>query len=630
MPGPAANPRVRLLRSAAVWLFLLLGTAAGLAQTNIPIKIKGFKFPGEFYPPPNQTQAKTLVEGAVGEMLPDKRFQVSEARLQTFLKDGTRELLVQTPLCFFDPAARVLDSPGLIEAQTGDNKFSMSGEGFLWRQTNSSLTISNRVHTIVHTAGLTRAGINPAPQPAQGTNDILEITSDRFDYLTDSGLGVYRGNVRVRGVNLSVDAAVLTLEVPLRERALQSVTAEGDVVLDYALAPDSRVHATGGRAVYAADTGLVHVTGEPAWQWQQREGRGDDFVIDQTNKIVRATGRTWLKLPVSPAGQTAFLAPRPAGAPAPPAGTNAFLEITSSRYEITTNLALFRGPVEATHHTGDQTSGTLNCDMLTVYLAGTNQIQSLVADENVRIHQDDNQFTSGRAVYTATNGVLELTRRPAWQAGQHSGKGDVITIDAPRDEMLVAGNAAMRFPAGELGSLAGLSPSNAPAIKTRPTAAQFAEIFSDRYRLQSRRDALFEGGVYISHPNVNWACETLDVQLPEPGGRVEKIVSHQSVIFELVDEQKRRIHGSGDKAVYIGTFTSAATNEVLELTGNPCWLRSYAANGATNGLVRSPVLVLDLARRKAVIPPGNWAIRGAAPAPGLDAIGLPERFKRKP
>ena len=37
----------------------------------------------------------------------------------------------------------------ICKLQTGDGKFRVEGDGFLWRQNDSFLTISNHVHTVI-------------------------------------------------------------------------------------------------------------------------------------------------------------------------------------------------------------------------------------------------------------------------------------------------------------------------------------------------------------------------------------------------------------------------------------------------------------------------------------------------
>src|SRR5439155_121212 len=258
------------------------------------------------------------------------------------------ELQVEAPQCVYDSQAHSASSPGRLRVQSGDGKLSIEGEGFLWRQTNSSLFISNQVHTFVQPALLQQASsetnaqrqqphqISSASPPtaplsrfrpqreggvggeAQIINN-LDIFSDQFSYTADSGLGIYRGHVRASGLRraegppamqagtnqLSLTAGLLTIVVPMAERELRNMVAEENVVMDY-----EGVQATGQRMRYDAETDLAQISGppQPTWRAGQREGQGDELLIDRTNKIFRATGHARLKMSGQSAGTTGFLA----------------------------------------------------------------------------------------------------------------------------------------------------------------------------------------------------------------------------------------------------------------------------------------------------------------------------------
>src|SRR5262249_25067969 len=152
-----------------------------------------------------------------------------------------------------------------IRLETADGTFSLEGVGFLWLQTNSTLFISNQVHSTAHPE-LLQTSAAPQSRVLTATNGI-EIFSDHFDYSLDSGLGAYRDHVRVTGTNLSMTAGTLALWVPVRERKLQSLTAEENVVLNY-----QGIQLTGDKAAYTPQTGLARVTGSPGWRAGDREG----------------------------------------------------------------------------------------------------------------------------------------------------------------------------------------------------------------------------------------------------------------------------------------------------------------------------------------------------------------------
>ena len=120
-------------------------------------------------------------------------------------------MVVRSANAFTTPGSRSASSPGPLRAQTGDGRFSIEGEGFLWLQTNSSLFISNRVHTVVQPEFIEPGSSAPRPRPPAAAGTPFEIYSDQFAYSEDSAQGVYQGHVRVSGTNLALTAAQLTL-----------------------------------------------------------------------------------------------------------------------------------------------------------------------------------------------------------------------------------------------------------------------------------------------------------------------------------------------------------------------------------------------------------------------------------
>src|SRR2546425_324078 len=89
--------------------------------------------------------------------------------------------------------------------------------------------------------------------------------------------------------------------------------------------------------------------------------------------------------------------------------TNPFVEIQSDNYELRTNSAVFRNHVRAEERADEQLRGRLDCGLMTVTFSGTNELQQLVAENDVVIEQGDLRFTGGKAVYSGDPGLLELT-----------------------------------------------------------------------------------------------------------------------------------------------------------------------------------------------------------------------------
>jgi len=602
-------------RAALVVLVLGLVMFARLGHSQPVVGGQGYKFT-EYHDPPHETQLKMLLEGARAKILPDKRIQISDAKYRTYNPTGQGEMTVEAPECIYNSGQRSISSSGPLHVQTADGKFSIEGEGFLWQQTNSTLLVSNQVHTIIHpelvgpptaTAATNVAAEQPAPKAKQAPG--IDIFSDQFEFARVSGLGVYLGNVRVSGTNLTSTAGKMTLVLSEAERRLESLKAEENVIIDY-----EKIHATAGQAFYSADTGLIQLTNQPTWRLEQRDGNGDELVFDATNRIFRANGHARLYMPAQNMGISSFLSgPGSVSSNSVPT-TNHFVEVLCDNYEVKTNLAVFRQDVRVSDRVADQLQGEMSCALLTLTFSGTNELQKMLAERQVVIAQQDNQFTAQKAEYTGTNGVLDLTGNPAWRAGLREGKGDLLRVHLAREEMLVSGNAIMKLPAAELGQSAFTALGKPKPGESKATTNEFAEVHSQQYYL-TPESALFRGHVRIEHPQMKWTCELITMlSLPELGKAGRLVIAEPAVVFDVRDDQGRSFHGTGDKAVYTHRVTTALTNDIMELTGNPAML------AATNMVGRNKRIVLDLASHK-VAAPGKYLLWAAAPE------GAPTTFR---
>ena len=597
---------------ALAWLLggaMLFAAFTGLGQQASFGKGKNFKVSPEFYPAPNAQQMKSLLQGAEAEPQAGNKVLIRQAKLQTFKVTGEQELMVETPECVYDSVSRQISSGGGLKAQTGDGRFSLAGRGWLWEQTNSSLTISNDVRTVLQPEALANPSTQvPESDPGFPPREI-NILANRFFYSADAGDGIFGGNVRATGTNLSLTSEQLRFHLPMGAREVKSITADENVRLEY-----SGVRAGGQRAVYSAETGLVTITGDPVWNAHQSEGRARELLIDYTNRLFRASGDAIASLPSQSLGSGGFLRSSPRGQTGTAAPTNHVVEIRSDFYELRTNLAVFGNTVRVRDLVGDAVQATLDCRSLEVTFSGTNELQQMVAQQDVVIAQATNRFTGGKAVYTATNGVLLITGDPAWQSESRQGKGDVISVNLSEELVEVLGNASMRLPAEELAQTS-LPGQRQPAIAPSSAPGKFADIYSQQYRVDRRR-AQFLGGVYISHPQMAWASEDLTVYLPESGGRIERIVAEQSVAFDLIDGLGRKVTGRGERAVYRYSVARGVTNNLMELTGSPVL-------ETTNGVFFGQVIILDLANNR-LVAPASYRIRGTVPGGSTNAFQLPK------
>ena len=139
----AAKP---ILAAGAVLVFL----ASGYGQVqSVPVGRATDFTSDAYFEAPHERQVKVRLTGAEATPLPGGLLDVKKLKGETFNTAGRPELVVRAPHCTYAPLDGVANSAGHLELQSGDGKFRVEGDGFLWRQNESSLTISNRVRTVI-------------------------------------------------------------------------------------------------------------------------------------------------------------------------------------------------------------------------------------------------------------------------------------------------------------------------------------------------------------------------------------------------------------------------------------------------------------------------------------------------
>ena len=137
-----------LCLASATAIFFFAGTS-NHAQTMPAGHATGFTTES-YYEAPHDQQVKIKLSGADASPLPGGLLDVKQMRVETFTVDGRPELVVRAPQCTYAPLdGGVANSAGHIKLQTADGKFQVEGDGFLWRQNDNVLTISNHVQTVM-------------------------------------------------------------------------------------------------------------------------------------------------------------------------------------------------------------------------------------------------------------------------------------------------------------------------------------------------------------------------------------------------------------------------------------------------------------------------------------------------
>jgi hypothetical protein len=113
----------------------------------------------EYFDAPHQQQMKTRMSGAEASPQAGGLLVIKQLKLEKFGVDGKLEAVVEAPECAYDMQNGVAGSPGHLQMRTGDGNLRIEGDGFLWRQTNQWLTISNRVQTVIQGALESETGL---------------------------------------------------------------------------------------------------------------------------------------------------------------------------------------------------------------------------------------------------------------------------------------------------------------------------------------------------------------------------------------------------------------------------------------------------------------------------------------
>ena len=146
-----------LLLSVSV-AFGFFAAAAGRAQQNATGHANNFSSV-EYFDPPHQQQMKSRLSGAEARPQTGGLLLITNLKLEIFGTNGVPEVVIKAPHCVYDTKVGEANSPGHLWLETGDGSSHVEGDGFLWRQSSSLLTISNHVRTVIENTSEKKAGL---------------------------------------------------------------------------------------------------------------------------------------------------------------------------------------------------------------------------------------------------------------------------------------------------------------------------------------------------------------------------------------------------------------------------------------------------------------------------------------
>ncbi len=105
----------------------------------------------EYFDPPFDGQMMTRMTSAESRPVPGSTglLDIRQFKLESFTTNGRPEMIITAPQCIFSTLDNTANSAGPIRVESGDGQFTLAGIGFLWRQNERILNISNQVVTVI-------------------------------------------------------------------------------------------------------------------------------------------------------------------------------------------------------------------------------------------------------------------------------------------------------------------------------------------------------------------------------------------------------------------------------------------------------------------------------------------------
>ena len=217
----------------------------------------------EYYGPPNPTQMKTRLTGADAEPLENGLIAFKQLKLETFAVSGRTQFIAEAPDCVYDAPNGTANSSGHLQLASGDGKIRVEGDGFLWRRSDSLLTISNNVKTLIASILIaTNGGLNVHAQTnLDTTTNVTTISSHSVNFNMNTRTAIYRGDVRVDNPQMKLTCGQIIATLPPSGGRPDHIVAETNVVIDFTDEGQTN-HVTCDKAIYdySVENGMTNET----------------------------------------------------------------------------------------------------------------------------------------------------------------------------------------------------------------------------------------------------------------------------------------------------------------------------------------------------------------------------------
>ena len=521
MNNRSLKSNVQGLKFAWLCAFCCLVAIVSLSQTTSPTVIKGFNV-SKYFPAPNFAQMEMKLTGTEGIELQGKQFQVTQPRLVTFEKNGSRAFEIEAPHCNYNDPTRTLDSTGRLLAKTGEGQFTIEGDGFSFQQKQGVLIISNNVQAII---------INPTNKDSS-----LVITSRWFEFDLDTHRGIFHESVRGENSDYVFDCGTLKVTGSTNNAAKSSVIAsvgksssferieaEGGLEIVGKSKPG---HASAQRGVFHRADERIELVGDATWAFDGKSGKADRMTARKTDDSYEAVGNVVMKMPRESLGAAGGLLST--NNPSAKSSGSNLVDIRTDHLTRSGNRLLADGSVRLNDGTNQ-----LSCDRLEALTATkTSREESATATGNVFVERGGAGIRSERADYTKADSKIVFTGNPRFIQDKIQGKATRVTVLTTTSEVIAENDVTVAFPlAAGGGSLLGLF----PGAETNRVSQQ-AQIVAQNFRLKDRVGK-FTGDVQAhqlprtgGEPRLQ--ADELEVFIAKDGRHAESLQARKNVIYE--------------------------------------------------------------------------------------------------
>jgi lipopolysaccharide transport protein LptA len=512
---------------------MLAGAALCLAAAPaVPERPPAVRAEGGFSAPffDEDARVRYLIRGETAKALVSEgqfQLQITQFRLESYDTNKTLELTIAAPECLFDNQSAW--SSGAIQLQSADGRLVIRGEGFRWQQTNATLSISNRVETIIRRS-VPRLPGGPAATADVGTglDAPTRIMSDRFQFDLGAKVVNYEDEVRVYDPEMELTCGLLTARLRSAGSEVETIQARGSVrLVDKAGASE----ATADEAFYTESNHQVELSGHAAWRQGMRSVEADRLVLDRREKEFSALGHAIVHVPRGTFSPVTLLV-NPLGPPLPSVDPSDMITAFADGFTSRSNLVRLQGNVRLLDVTN-----RLTCGLLTLQAAATEAEEEVVtAEQDVMVERGSRRVWSDRAVYTRSAQAVVFSGNPRWSVDEGEGGAGRLLFDLKENAVRAAGNVSALMPlAGSglrLDFLTGLDSGGGESGQDKRTVRITADDLEVRGGV-----ATFSGQVRAKELPGNegqpcMTCGVLKIRLAAAGNQIECIEAARVVTIE--------------------------------------------------------------------------------------------------